>query len=135
MYKAGRHSESKIRVPNQELKNTGHWEGVMNRIRPKILVVDDDAAVRKFFLQVLTPIAYDVAESGDAQRALEAIESGDFDIVVCDVWMPGATGLDLLAMAQQTRWTSDSFSSPANFKSIPSSPRCDYKLLIFCSSH
>ena len=60
-------------------------EGVMNRTRPKILVVDDDAAVRKFFLQVLTPIAFDVAESGDAQCALEAIESGDFDLVVCDV--------------------------------------------------
>ena len=91
-------------MPNPELKSTGHGEGVMNRTRPKILVVDDDAAVRKFFLQVLTPIAFDVAESGDAQCALEAIESGDFDIVVCDVWMPGASGLDLLAVAQQTRW-------------------------------
>jgi len=35
---------------------------------------------------------------------LESIESGDFDIIVCDVWMPGASGLDLLSMAQQTRW-------------------------------
>jgi putative nucleotidyltransferase with HDIG domain len=77
---------------------------MINRLLPKILVVDDDAAVRRFFHEVLTPIASHVAEADDAQCALEAIESGDFDIVVCDIWMPGATGLDLLAMAQQTRW-------------------------------
>jgi putative nucleotidyltransferase with HDIG domain len=45
-----------------------------------------------------------VAEAADAASALESIESGDFDIIVCDVWMPGASGLDLLSMAQQTRW-------------------------------
>jgi putative nucleotidyltransferase with HDIG domain len=45
-----------------------------------------------------------VAEAADAACALESIESGDFDIIVCDVWMPGASGLDLLLMAQQTRW-------------------------------
>lgn len=77
---------------------------MINRLLPKILVVDDEPDVRRFFREVLTPIASSVAEAGDAHCALEAIESGDFDIVVCDIWMPGATGLDLLAMAHQTRW-------------------------------
>jgi putative nucleotidyltransferase with HDIG domain len=71
---------------------------------PKVLVVDDDPAVRAFFLEILKPIAGRVAEAGDAACALESIESGDFDVIVCDVWMPGASGLDLLSMAQQTRW-------------------------------
>jgi putative nucleotidyltransferase with HDIG domain len=77
---------------------------MMNRLLPKVLIVDDDSAVRKFFLAALNPLTSQVAEAADAARALEAIESGDFDIIVCDVWMPGASGLDLLSMAQQTRW-------------------------------
>jgi putative nucleotidyltransferase with HDIG domain len=77
---------------------------MINRLLPKILVVDDEPAVRMFFREVLKPITSDVAEAGDAPGALEAIESGDFDIVVCDIWMPGASGLDLLAMSQQSHW-------------------------------
>jgi putative nucleotidyltransferase with HDIG domain len=77
---------------------------MITRFLPKILVVDDDSAVRMFFREALRPIAAHVAEAADAACALESIESGDFDIIVCDVWMPGASGLDLLSMAQQTRW-------------------------------
>jgi putative nucleotidyltransferase with HDIG domain len=77
---------------------------MINRSLPKVLVVDDDSAVRMFFREALRPITAHVAEAGDAASALESIESGDFDIIVCDVWMPGASGVDLLSMAQQTRW-------------------------------
>jgi len=77
---------------------------MVNRLLPKVLVVDDDPAVRKFFLEALGPVTAQVAEAADAPCALKSIESGAFDIVVCDVWMPGASGLDLLSMAQQTRW-------------------------------
>jgi putative nucleotidyltransferase with HDIG domain len=77
---------------------------MITRLLPKVLVVDDDPAVRAFFREVLTPLTAQVAEAGDAPSALEAIESGDFDVILCDVWMPYATGLDLLSMAQRTRW-------------------------------
>jgi len=76
----------------------------MNRWLPKVLVVDDDAAVRAFFREALKVTTAHVAEAGDAAVALESIESGDFDIILCDIWMPGASGLDLLSMARQTRW-------------------------------
>ncbi len=77
---------------------------MINRLLPKVLVVDDEPAVRMFFREALKPTTAHVAEAADAAYALESIESGDFDIIVCDVWMPGASGLDLLSMAQQTRW-------------------------------
>ena len=79
-------------------------EGMINQLLPKVLVVDDEPAVRMFFREALGPITGQVAEASDAATALESIESGAFDLIVCDVWMPGASGLDLLAMAQQTRW-------------------------------
>src|SRR5579862_5786930 len=77
---------------------------MMNRSLPKVLVVDDDASVRVFFREALKDNTAQVAEAGDAAVALESIESGDFDIILCDIWMPGASGLDLLSMARQTRW-------------------------------
>jgi len=77
---------------------------MIDRILPKVLVVDDEPAVRMFFREALRSVASYVAEAGDATCALASIESGDFDIIVCDVWMPGASGLDLLSMAQQNRW-------------------------------
>jgi len=79
-------------------------ELMINRFMPKVLVVDDDPAVRFFFREVLKSIAVQVVDAGDATTALRSIESGDFDVVVCDVWMPGATGFDLLSMAQQNQW-------------------------------
>jgi len=83
---------------------SAHATGMLRGLLPKVLVVDDDSAVRMFLREALKPIAAHVAEAGDAASALEAVESGDFDVIVCDIWMEGATGLDLLAMAQQTRW-------------------------------
>ena len=77
---------------------------MITRLLPKVLVVDDDPGIRLFFREALKPITAHVAEAVDAPSALEAIESGDFDVIVCDVWMPGATGLELLAVAHQTRW-------------------------------
>ncbi len=77
---------------------------MMTRLLPKVLVVDDEPAVRMFLREALKPFATEVKEAADAAQALEAVESGDFDVIVCDIWMQGATGLDLLAIAQQTRW-------------------------------
>jgi len=77
---------------------------MFDRLLPKVLIVDDEPAVRKFFREALTPLAAHLDEAGDAACALEAIESGDFDVIICDVRMPGASGLDLLSMAQQSRW-------------------------------
>ena len=42
--------------------------------------------------------------AGDAAEGLNAIESGEFDIVLSDMYMPGATGLDLLNLAHQSHW-------------------------------
>jgi putative nucleotidyltransferase with HDIG domain len=71
---------------------------------PKVLVVDDDPAVRSYLRQALAPLTTYVSEAANASDALAAIESGDYDITLCDIWMPGASGFDLLAMAHQSQW-------------------------------
>ena len=77
---------------------------MLDRPLPKVLVVDDEPSMRTFLREALKPFVAKIAEAADAPQALNAIESGDFDIVLSDWYMPGANGLELLAMAQQSQW-------------------------------
>jgi two-component system response regulator MprA len=69
-----------------------------------ILVVDDDAGLRKALRRVLAShgFAVEVAEDGD--DALARIRSQSFDAVVLDVMMPGSDGIDV---CEQLRATGD----------------------------
>ncbi len=58
----------------------------------KILVVDDDAAVRTFVQDVLAVEGYDVSTADDGYAALRAVEAVRPDCVVLDVMMPGLDG-------------------------------------------
>jgi response regulator RpfG family c-di-GMP phosphodiesterase len=71
---------------------------------PKVLVVDDDPSVCDFLKLAITPKALRVEAAENAATALEAIESGNFDIILCDIWMPGCSGMELLSLARQSKW-------------------------------
>jgi DNA-binding NtrC family response regulator len=63
----------------------------------RVLVVDDDPAVRVALTRVLA-LHHTVESVGSADEALAVLERGDsFDAIVCDVVMPERSGLDLLA--------------------------------------
>lgn len=65
----------------------------------KILVIDDDALVGKTLARLLR--AHEVRLISVAKEALEPIFSGDFDIIFCDVVMPGLSGLELFEIVNQ----------------------------------
>ena len=73
-------------------------------LRPKILIADDEPAVCGLLRQMLEPLAAKVKTVNSATTALEEIERGDYDIIVCDVCMPGVSGLELLSFARQADW-------------------------------
>lgn len=58
----------------------------------KILVVDDDRAVRALFTSVLVNAGYEVAESGDGMDALERVQREKPDLILLDVDMPRLNG-------------------------------------------
>ena len=60
----------------------------------RILVVDDDPAVRDSLRRSLAFNGYEVEVAGDGQRALTAIALRRPDLVVLDVMMPGLDGLE-----------------------------------------
>jgi DNA-binding NtrC family response regulator len=67
------------------------------RAAARILVADDEESMRYFVRGGLARAGYTVAvvESGD--RAIEAFEARPFDVVVADLRMPGADGLEVVA--------------------------------------
>ncbi|MGE5419450.1 MAG: sigma-54-dependent transcriptional regulator [Chloroflexota bacterium] len=61
-----------------------------------LLIVDDEDSVRDSLLSWFTEDGYLVAAAENAARALQMIESENFDIVLADIKMPGMDGLEMM---------------------------------------
>lgn len=66
----------------------------------KVLIAEDDPAVRKAVQRVLELENYDVTAVNDGQAALEALTKTHFDLAVLDVMMPFADGLTVCREAR-----------------------------------
>lgn len=62
----------------------------------RILIVDDDEALRESLALVLSAEDYEVLAAPDGEAALALLEKGPVDVVLCDLRMPGVDGLELL---------------------------------------
>ncbi|HEY3014164.1 MAG TPA: response regulator transcription factor [Nocardioides sp.] len=63
-------------------------------VRPRVLVVDDDRAVRESLRRSLEFNGYDVALAEDGAQALAGIGTADPDVVIMDVMMPRLDGIE-----------------------------------------
>jgi len=63
----------------------------------KILVADDDRATRFAISSMLKKAGYAVTAVKDGTQALRNIQQTGFDLAFLDIWMPGLTGLEVLA--------------------------------------
>ena len=83
----------------------GNRPGAPNRNntleRPKILVVDDEQAVRDLLVKTLTMADYEVDTADDGASALERLKSSDYDLLITDLKMPGMDGLSVIRQARQ----------------------------------
>jgi DNA-binding NtrC family response regulator len=66
--------------------------------RLSVLVVDDEAAVRRFAARVLERDGFGVLEASDGAEALDLLQKGEapIDLVVSDIVMPRLNGVELM---------------------------------------
>jgi len=62
--------------------------------KKKVLIVDDDVAVRAAIGQVLTAAGYDVLQAGDGMQALAQFDPKQFDLLLLDLGLPNKSGWD-----------------------------------------
>ena len=74
----------------------------------RVLIAEDDSALRYLMAHLLALEGYFVTEASDAQSMLQAVRSCGcncelpFDLIVADVRMPGQNGLDALASLRKS---------------------------------
>lgn len=67
----------------------------------KVLIVDDEESIRVTLEDALAGVGHRVVAAADGQQGLVRLQSDAFDVVITDVRMPGATGLDVLRAARE----------------------------------
>jgi DNA-binding NtrC family response regulator len=75
----------------------------MNAAIRKILVVDDDKAMREMVMALLEDAGHAASGADGADLALEHLGDSDFDAVISDVRMPGRSGIELLGEIRELR--------------------------------
>ncbi len=68
----------------------------------RLLVVDDDPAVRESLRRALTADLYEVQTAGDGREALSATGDAHFDAIVLDVMMPEVDGIEVCRVLRAT---------------------------------
>lgn len=69
----------------------------------QILIVDDELAIRQVLAANLNKQGYIVEDVGSGEEAMDKLSSGEFDVVVCDIKMPGMSGIDVMRHAQKSK--------------------------------
>jgi two-component system nitrogen regulation response regulator NtrX len=70
-------------------------------MKDTVLVVDDEAGVRSSLAGILGDEGYAVETVESGEAALKALEARRFDLVLLDVWLPGADGLEVLGRIRE----------------------------------
>jgi putative two-component system response regulator len=66
----------------------------------RILIVDDEETIRLALRKFLRSRGYEVDIAGSGDQALESLDSGSFSLMLCDVRMPGMTGVQVVPQAR-----------------------------------
>ena len=67
----------------------------------KILVIDDEAAIRRILREILEHEKYNVDDAASAVDALPLVKENEYDAILCDIKMPQMDGIEFLEEAKK----------------------------------
>jgi len=68
-----------------------------------ILVIDDDPGVAQVLELMLDQLGFEVTVVNNGEEALDAFFSGDYDLVISDVYMPGMSGQEVARAVKEAK--------------------------------
>ena len=68
----------------------------------RILIIEDEAKLARFVELELTHEGYSVDKAGDGREGLTLMETGEYDLVLLDIMLPGLNGLEVLRRARRS---------------------------------
>jgi DNA-binding NtrC family response regulator len=99
--------------------------------KPNILIVDDEEVVRRSFSRVLDGAHWRTASAAGGEQALRALARERFDVVLLDLRMPGADGIEVLKSIK-ARWPESEVVVVTGYPSVETAKEavrlgaCDY---------
>jgi DNA-binding response OmpR family regulator len=69
---------------------------VTSPVGTRLLVVDDDAAIRKLLQRIALRAGFTVDTAADGLQALDMVRKQDYDIAIVDLMMPRVSGYELV---------------------------------------
>jgi two-component system KDP operon response regulator KdpE len=66
----------------------------MNESQGRLLIVEDDSALRRSLCTTLGSLGFDVAEASNGEDALTSVRLMDFETILLDINMPGMGGIE-----------------------------------------
>ncbi len=68
-----------------------------------ILIIDDERSIRNILKEILQYESYQVEDAKDGKEGLEKLKNKHYDLVICDIKMPGIDGMEVLERAKELR--------------------------------
>ena len=75
----------------------------------KILIIDDEKAIRRALREILEFEECQVEEAEDGKVGLEMMQKHQYDLIFCDIKMPVVDGLDVLSKAVKLPYLFETF--------------------------
>lgn len=81
----------------------------------KILIIDDDKLVISSIGRLLSKSGYEITLCTSGDQAIEIFQKGTFDLIICDVLMPGRDGVDTIGKITEIQQNASVKKTPVLF--------------------
>lgn len=91
-----RHSRAALQLREFSLHLCAILETIRFESMNSLLIIDDEAVIRRLLSRILGLEGYEVVEAGDCAGALRQLKRKEIDVALCDVFLPDGNGVDFV---------------------------------------